>query len=198
MRALCLLLASLLLACGLHAAEPAKASNKTPAANPRVVMETTLGKVVVELEPAHAPKTVAHFLALVAKGDYDNTLFHRVIAGFVVQGGGVNTDSELLDESDSVVNESAGGLSNVIGTIAMARRPDPNSATRQFFFNLNDNSATLDARGDRLGYTVFGRVVEGMAVLEDIASLPTRYDGKLNYDDVPIKPVVLNKAYRQP
>lgn len=197
MRRLMLLLAGLLLSSGLHAAEPAKAS-KAPAAKPVVVMETNLGKVVVELEPAKAPKTVSHFLAMVDSGDYDNTLFHRVIAGFVVQGGGVSADSELLREGDSVVNESAGGLSNVAGTIAMARRPDPHSATRQFFFNLSDNSATLDARGDRLGYTVFGRVISGMDVLDSIASLPTRYDGKLNYDDVPVKPVILNKAYRQP
>jgi peptidyl-prolyl cis-trans isomerase A (cyclophilin A) len=191
------LLVSALFAGSVLAATPAtsKAAPAAPA-NPVVVMDTNFGMVVIELEPAKAPKTVNHFLGLVNRGEYNNSMFHRVIAGFIVQGGGFDADAKQLSEPGFIDNESANGLSNTPGTIAMARRSHPDSASRQFFFNVSNNSSSLDARGDRLGYTVFGRVTSGMDVIEQIARQPTQHDHRLHYDDVPVSPVIINKAYR--
>lgn len=164
------------------------------ASGPRVEMQTNLGKIVVELEAEKAPKTVANFLSYVDDGSYNNSLFHRVIPGFVAQAGGYNAGFNPLPTNTPVENESGNGLSNRRGTLAMARMSDPNSATRQFYFNLNDN-ASLDANV-QLGYTVFGTVVSGLDVLEKIADKPTSVDPKLRASDVPTDPIVITKVTR--
>jgi peptidyl-prolyl cis-trans isomerase A (cyclophilin A) len=164
------------------------------ASGPRVEMQTNLGKIVVELEAEKAPKTVANFLSYVDDGSYNNSLFHRVIPGFVAQAGGYNAEFSPLPTHAPVENESSNGLSNRRGTLAMARMSDPNSATRQFYFNLNDN-LSLDANVQP-GYTVFGTVVSGMEVLEKIADAPTSVDPKLRASDVPNNPIVISKVTR--
>ncbi|WP_144213208.1 peptidylprolyl isomerase [Shewanella donghaensis] len=160
---------------------------------PKVEFDTTMGKVIVELDRTRAPLTVDNFLTYVVKGEYDNTIFHRVIADFVVQGGGLTSKLEELESMDPIVNESGNGLSNSMGTIAMARDNDPHSATRQFYFNVGDNK-NLNPSKRRWGYAVFGEVVEGMAVLEAMSYTPTAHNAQLNWPDVPIKEVMLNKA----
>ncbi|MFS1423895.1 peptidylprolyl isomerase [Shewanella sp. 10N.286.48.B5] len=160
---------------------------------PKVEFDTSMGKVVVELDRTRAPLTVDNFLTYVVKGDYDNTIFHRVIADFVVQGGGLTSEFEELPSLDPIVNESGNGLPNAMGTIAMARDNDPHSATRQFYFNVGDNK-NLNPSKRRWGYAVFGEVVEGMAVLEAMSYVPTGHNAQLNWPDVPVKEVKLNKA----
>ncbi|GAA0784897.1 peptidyl-prolyl cis-trans isomerase [Shewanella aestuarii] len=160
---------------------------------PKVAFDTSMGKIVVELDRTRAPRTVDNFLTYVVKGEYNNTIFHRVIAEFVVQGGGLTPTLEELPSSDAVVNESGNGLSNGLGTIAMARDNDPHSATRQFYFNVGDNKK-LDPSKRRWGYAVFGEVVEGMDVLEAISLVPTAHNTSLNWPDVPVNQVILNKA----
>ena len=162
---------------------------------PQVVMETSKGAITVELDRFSAPLTVAHFLKLVDGGSYDNTIFHRVIAGFVAQGGGIGVDGSARKEGDKLVNESGNGLSNSTGTLAMARQSDPHSATRQFYFNLADN-ANLDPNG-RWGYTVFGRVIGGDEVLQAIGNAPTATDAALGMPDVPVEPIILKRVYRK-
>ncbi|MCC4831379.1 MULTISPECIES: peptidylprolyl isomerase [unclassified Shewanella] len=160
---------------------------------PKVEFDTTMGKVVVELDRTRAPITVDNFLTYVVQGDYDNTLFHRVIADFVVQGGGLNPQLEEGPSMDPIVNESGNGLSNSVGTIAMARDNDPHSATRQFYFNVGDNK-NLNPSKRRWGYAVFGEVIEGMAVLEAMSYTPTMTNPELNWPDFPVKEIKLNKA----
>ncbi|PMG70602.1 peptidylprolyl isomerase [Shewanella sp. 10N.286.51.B7] len=160
---------------------------------PKVEFDTTMGKVVVELDRTRAPITVDNFLTYVVQGDYDNTLFHRVIADFVVQGGGLNPQLEEGPSMDPIVNESGNGLSNSVGTIAMARDNDPHSATRQFYFNVGDNK-NLNPSKRRWGYAVFGEVIEGMAVLEAMSYAPTMTNPELNWPDFPVKEIKLNKA----
>ena len=160
---------------------------------PKVAFDTSMGKIVVELDRTRAPRTVDNFLTYVVKGEYNNTIFHRVIAEFVVQGGGLTPALAELPSTDAVVNESGNGLSNGLGTIAMARDNDPHSATRQFYFNVGDNKK-LDPSKRRWGYTVFGEVVEGMDVLEAISLVPTEHNKTLNWPDVPVNQVILNKA----
>lgn len=162
---------------------------------PQVVMETSKGAITVELDRYSAPLTVAHFLKLVDEGSYDSTIFHRVIAGFVAQGGGIGVDGVARKEGAKVVNESGNGLTNSLGTIAMARQSDPHSATRQFYFNLADN-ANLDPNG-RWGYTVFGRVIAGDEVLQAIGNAPTATDAALRMPDVPVEPIVLKRVFRK-
>ncbi|ABM00757.1 peptidylprolyl isomerase [Shewanella amazonensis] len=160
---------------------------------PQVEMQTTMGKIVVELDRTRAPITVDNFLTYVVKGDYDNTIFHRIIPEFVVQGGGLNPKLEELPESAPIVNESGNGLSNAFGTIAMARENNPHSATRQFYFNVADNTK-LDPSKRRWGYAVFGEVVEGREILEAMAVVPTEHNSKLNWPDVPVTQIVLKSA----
>ncbi|MGL5453132.1 MAG: peptidylprolyl isomerase [Aeromonas sp.] len=161
-------------------------------AAPTVVMQTNHGDIVVELAPNEAPQTVKNFLRYVADGSYNGTLFHRVINRFVVQGGGYNEQSQQLAAYSPVINESRGGLANARGTIAMARTQDPDSATRQFYFNLSDNNQ-LNANGGP-GYTVFGKVVAGMDVLETLAKVKTGYSPVLRAEDVPMSPLILKKV----
>ena len=141
-------------------------------ANPQVVMDTSMGEIVVELFPEESPVTVANFLEYTDEGFYDETIFHRVKAWFVVQGGGVTEFYERKETRPAIVNESENGLRNDRGTVAMARYADPDSATSQFFFNVEDNNE-LDARRNRAGYTVFGKVVKGMDVVDAISEVET-------------------------
>ncbi|WP_372872274.1 peptidylprolyl isomerase [Shewanella sp.] len=160
---------------------------------PQVEMDTSMGKIVVELDRTRAPITVDNFLTYVVKGEYDNTIFHRIIPEFVVQGGGLNPKLEEKAEDKPIFNESGNGLSNSFGTIAMARENDPHTATRQFYFNVADNKK-LDPSKRRWGYAVFGEVVEGREILEAMAVVPTEHNSKLNWPDVPVTQVLLKSA----
>jgi cyclophilin family peptidyl-prolyl cis-trans isomerase len=174
----------------------AQAPAPTPEAGapPRVVLETSLGKIVLELDPAAAPTTVESFLAYVGAGFYDGTVFHRVVPGFVIQGGGFTADLTQKPTRPPIANEAANGLKNLRGSISMARTSDPDSATSQFFISLVDNAA-LDHRGKTprdWGYAVFGRVVEGMDVVDAVARVKTGRSG--HHQDVPVEPVSILKA----
>jgi len=162
------------------------------AANPQVEIKTSLGAVTVELYPEKAPKTVENFLQYVKSGFYKDSIFHRVIPGFMIQGGGFSKAMEQKLTRDPVSIESNNGLKNETGTIAMARTQNPNSATAQFFINLSDNVflnySAPTVRG--YGYTVFGKVVKGMDVVEKIAQLPTGAGGPFP-QDVPQQQVVI-------
>ena len=163
------------------------------AATPRVVLETSMGTIELELFPAKAPVTVANFLKYVDNGYYDGVVFHRVIADFMIQAGGYDADLKPRLPNAPIVNESNNGLHNVIGTVAMARLNAPDSATAQFFINVTDNP-DLDFRIGRPGYAVFGRVSGGMNVVAAIAGVETRAAADL--EDVPIEPVVILSARR--
>jgi cyclophilin family peptidyl-prolyl cis-trans isomerase len=179
------------------AASTAIAADKVPA-HPYVEIETSEGRIILELDGRQAPITVAHFLKLVDSGFYDGTIFHRVIPGFMAQGGG-HTPDLTLKETDAVIpNESGNGLSNVRGTIAMARTANPHSANSQFFINVTDN-VRLDpqksgARGT-WGYTVFGQVIEGMEVVDKIVAVKTGSQGPFP-KDVPQVPIIISKMSR--
>lgn len=160
-----------------------------------VRLETTKGVIVLELDENNAPKTVANFVSYVRAGHFDGTVFHRVIPGFVIQGGGFTAALEQKPTRPPVVNEAANGLRNERGTIAMARTSNPDSATSQFFVNLKHN-VSLDHRDSSpggAGYCVFGRVVEGMDVVDAIAASPTGAGGPFG-KDVPVEPIIIRKA----
>ena len=155
------------------------------AANPLVTIETNRGDIVVELYPEKAPKTVANFMQYVDSGYYKETIFHRVINRFMIQGGGFTADMTEKPSLGPIVNEAANGLKNEPGTLAMARTSDPDSATSQFFINL-ENNVPLNYQGndpELIGYCVFGRVLKGMDVVRDIGASPTMNVGP--YYDVP-------------
>lgn len=159
-----------------------------------VEFETSAGNFAVELYPEKAPKTVENFLQYVKDGFYTSTIFHRVISRFMIQGGGFDRDLTEKATRAPIVNESDNGLLNQEGTIAMARTPDPNSATAQFFINLADNQFLNYAspEPERVGYCVFGKVIKGMEVVRKIGLVPT---GNLRgFSDVPIRPIVIKKA----
>jgi len=160
---------------------------------PQVRLVTSLGDIVVELDRERAPITVKNFLQYVDDGFYEDTLFHRVIAGFVVQGGGFEPGLVRKEPGDPIENESDNGLRNDRGTIAMARTSAPDSATSQFYFNLVDNSS-LNARNGADGYAVFGRVLEGLDVMDAIAASPT--ESRNGQADVPVEDVLLERAER--
>lgn len=160
---------------------------------PQVELETNMGTIVVELDRTRAPLTVDNFLTYVVKGHYDNTLFHRVIADFVVQGGGLDLEKEERPTGEPIVNESGNGLSNLTGTIAMARENEPHSATSQFYFNVVDNEK-LDPSSRRWGYAVFGEVTSGMEVLTAMALVPTEFNTKLEWPDFPVEDIILKRA----
>ena len=161
---------------------------------PYVELETTMGNIVIELNQEKAPNTVANFLEYVKSGHYDGTIFHRVIDGFMVQGGGMDANMKEKSTNAPVQNEADNGLKNEVGTIAMARTSDPHSATAQFFINVKDNSF-LNFSGKNpqgWGYAVFGKVTEGMDVVNKIKGVPT---GKYGFHaDVPTTPVVITHA----
>ena len=164
--------------------------------NPVVLLETTSGDILVELYPDKAPETVANFLKYVDDGFYNNTIFHRVIPGFMIQGGGLTARMQQKDTSAPIKNEADNGLKNDRGTIAMARTMDPHSATAQFFINTVDNDfLNFQApSGNGWGYCVFGRVTEGMDVVDKIAKVKTTTVGM--YQDVPSDLVVITGASR--
>lgn len=154
--------------------------------------KTTLGSFTIELDAARAPLSVANFVQYVQDRHYDGTIFHRVVGGFVVQGGGFLPDGQEKPTRPGVPNESGNGLSNRRGTVAMARTANPHSGTSQFYVNLNDNVA-LDPGPSRWGYAVFGRVVEGMDVIDAIARVPTGSRATFE-DETPLEPVVIESA----
>ncbi len=159
---------------------------------PRVAFETSLGRIVVELAPKEAPKTVDNFLGYVKAGHYDGTVFHRVIPTFMIQGGGFSADMKERPTRAPIALESQNGLKNDRGTLAMARRGDPNSATAQFFINVVDNPRLDYPNPDGNGYAVFGKVVEGMDVVDKIRDVPTETRGP--YQNVPVTPVTIKSA----
>jgi cyclophilin family peptidyl-prolyl cis-trans isomerase len=161
----------------------------------KVRLETSKGNIVLELDEAKAPVTVANFLKYVDEGFYDGTIFHRVIASFMVQGGGFDKDMKQKKTHAEIVNESSNGLENKRGAIAMARTSAPNSASSQFFINIVDNAFLNKAQAqDRVGYCVFGSVVEGIETLDLIKVVKT--GNVKGHGDVPLEPVLLNKAVR--
>jgi len=160
---------------------------------PKVRLTTSMGSIVVELDRLKAPLSVENFLKYVTGGLYNQTIFHRVIPGFVVQGGGIDKSMEALPALGPIFNESGNGLSNDQYSIAMARAQDPHSANRQFYFNMNDND-NLNPSTRGWGYAVFGSVIEGEEILEKIALVPTQVDPKLGWPDVPVESVVLIEA----
>jgi peptidyl-prolyl cis-trans isomerase A (cyclophilin A) len=164
--------------------------NKVPA-HPYIKIETTEGDILVELDGRRAPLTVVNFLRLVDSGQFDGTIFHRVMPGFMIQGGGYTPSMNLKEPDGSLPNESGNGLSNRRGTIAMARQNDPHTAMAQFFINVADNTG-LDPSPRRWGYTVFGNVIEGMEVVDIIANVQTGPGGQFS-KDVPVVPIVIKK-----
>ncbi len=185
---------ALITGCSLMESEQAR-SEPVPKAKAkdgvRVEFETSMGNFIVELYPKKAPITVANFLAYVNDGFYTDTIFHRVIPGFMVQCGGFEQNMEEKESKrEPIKNEADNGLGNTRGTLAMARTSDINSATSQFFINVKDN-AFLDHGQRDFGYAVFGKVITGMEVIDKIAGVKTGSHGF--HDDVPVEPIVLTK-----
>lgn len=176
----------------LIANAPAFAQTKPAAANPQVLLKTTAGDIRVELYRSQAPKTVANFLEYVQSGQYSGTVFHRVIKGFMIQGGGYTASYAEKPTRAPIPLESRNGLKNVAGTIAMARTSDPNSATAQFFINTVDNAGLDYPNPDGNGYAVFGKVVSGMDVVKKIESTPTTTRGPMA--DVPQQQITIESA----
>ena len=164
------------------------------AADPRVELKTNMGTIVLELYPEKAPKTVANFLQYVKDGHYAGTQFHRVIDGFMIQGGGFDRNFKEKPTRASIQNEAANGLKNDYGTIAMARRPDPHSASAQFFINVKNNDFLnyRESTQQGWGYAVFGKVVSGMDVVDKIAKVATGSVGP--FQNVPREPVIIESA----
>ncbi|RDV28011.1 peptidyl-prolyl cis-trans isomerase [Alteromonas aestuariivivens] len=188
------LLATIMLISSAVLAKPADDGSQIQEGNyyPRVKLETTMGDIVVELDRRRAPITTNNFLRYVDKRSYEDTVFHRVIPGFVVQGGGYDTDYREKPKFPEIFNESGNGMKNGLYTIAMARQNDPHTANRQFFFNVNDNTS-LDP-GKDWGYAVFGMVVSGEQVLDAMAEVETEYNIQFNQPNVPVEPIILKKA----
>jgi peptidyl-prolyl cis-trans isomerase A (cyclophilin A) len=159
----------------------------------KVLLDTSMGKIVLQLDHDKAPKTVDNFVAYVKAGHYDGTIFHRVIDSFMIQGGGMTPDMAEKPTKAPIPLESKNGLTNVKGTVAMARTSDPNSATSQFFINVKDNGF-LDQKQspDGNGYAVFGKVIDGMDVVDKIRTVKTGNKGMNG--NVPIEPVIIKKA----
>ena len=159
----------------------------------KVALTTSQGEIVIELDAAKAPKTVANFVQYVKAGHYNGTIFHRVIENFMVQGGGFSADMKEKPTGAPIQLESRNGLTNTRGTVAMARTADPNSATAQFFINVKDNDfLNAAASRDGNGYAVFGKVIAGMDVVDKIRSVRTGSKGM--FQDVPAEPVLISKA----
>ena len=158
---------------------------------PLVRVYTNAGSFLIELDPTRAPLTVANFLEYVRAGHYSGTIFHRVINGFVAQGGGYDQQFQEKPTRATIPNESGNGLSNRRGTVGIARTGDPHSANAQFYINLADNAA-LDPQPSRWGYAVFGRIIEGMTVVDELGVVATGSAGPFD-KDVPVKPIVIEK-----
>ncbi|MGO9935365.1 MAG: peptidylprolyl isomerase [Steroidobacteraceae bacterium] len=164
--------------------------------SPQVQVVTSMGNFTIELNAERAPLTVAHFLSYVDQGYYSNTIFHRVVQGFVIQAGGFDADYNPKHAPAKVVNESGNGLSNVRGSVGMARTTSPHAADAQFFVNLSDNQA-LDPNQTRWGYAVFGRVIQGMDVVDKIGNVATGSHGVLK-EEAPLKAVIILRIERVP
>ena len=187
---ICSTLAIVAMACALGGCE------KQATQNPQIVLETSSGKIIIELFPDKAPGTVKNFLAYVKADFYTDTVFHRVIPNFMIQGGGLTADMNSKPTQTPIKNEADNGLKNERGTIAMARTADPDSATAQFFINTVNNEF-LDHRSkdpQGWGYAVFGKVIEGMEVVDAISGVKTETRGV--FRDVPSEPVVIRNAKR--
>jgi cyclophilin family peptidyl-prolyl cis-trans isomerase len=166
------------------------------AQNPVVIFDTSKGKIVIELDEKAAPITVKNFLKYVDDKHYDGTIFHRVIADFMVQGGGFDGDMREKGTRDPIKNESTNGLENKRGTVAMARTAVPDSASAQFFINVKDNEFLNKAKArDGVGYAVFGRVIDGMDVVDLIRQVPTTT--RAGHENVPETPVIVRSARRK-
>ena len=161
-------------------------------ASPTVEMQTSLGTIVIELNSEKAPITVKNFLQYVNDGFYNGTIFHRTMQGFMIQGGGFTKDMAEKPTAGEIKNEASNGLKNDRGSIAMARRQDPNSASSQFFINHVNNSSQLDYPLNNGGYAVFGKVTQGMDVVDKIAKVPTGNKGM--HQNVPLDPVVIQSV----
>ncbi|MFN5079875.1 MAG: peptidylprolyl isomerase [Burkholderiales bacterium] len=159
---------------------------------PRVQLETSLGNIVLELNSGRAPQTVDNFLRYVREGHYNGTIFHRVINGFMIQGGGFDANMRQKPVREPIRLESQNGLRNLTGTVAMARTSDPHSATAQFFINVVDNSGLDFPNPDGHGYAVFGKVVDGMEVVNRIRSVTVGRQGF--HQNVPREPIIIQKA----
>jgi cyclophilin family peptidyl-prolyl cis-trans isomerase len=175
-------------------AQTKPAATATPAASPQVQVVTSMGNFTIELNAERAPLTVAHFLRYVDQGHYTGTIFHRVVANFVIQGGGFDADNKLKPAPVKVVNESGNGLTNQRGTVGMARSPEPHGSDAQFYVNLYDNEA-LDPNKTRWGYAVFGKVIQGMEVVDRIGNVATGARGPFK-EDSPLQPVVIERIER--
>jgi cyclophilin family peptidyl-prolyl cis-trans isomerase len=159
---------------------------------PKVTLKTTMGDIVLELDPEKAPLTVDNFLKYVKKGQYNGTIFHRVIDSFMIQGGGFDKNMKEKPTGAAIQNEAKNGLKNEIYSVAMARLPTPHSATAQFFINVNNNE-NLDYPGrDGWGYCVFGKVIKGMDVVDKIKMVPTADTGM--HQNVPVTPIIIESA----
>ena len=157
-----------------------------------VLLSTSLGEIKIDLYDKEAPETVSNFLGYVNDGFFDGTIFHRVIAGFMIQGGGFTPDMQQKSTKPPIKNEAANGLKNELGTLAMARTNVVDSATSQFFINVKDNDFLNHQGQANFGYCVFGKVVEGLDVVRQIESVATGRSGM--HDDVPVTPVVIQSA----
>ena len=179
-----------------YAAEtpPKAAPAPPPVASPQVQVVTNMGSFTIELNAERAPLTVANFLKYVDQGHYTGTIFHRVVANFVIQGGGFDSTGKAIPAPTKVVNESGNGLTNQRGTVGMARSTDPHGSDAQFYVNLYDNEA-LDPNKTRWGYAVFGKVVQGMEVVDKIGNVPTGARGPFK-EDAPSQPVVIERIER--
>jgi peptidyl-prolyl cis-trans isomerase B (cyclophilin B) len=178
---------------GIYSAMTLSASSTAAQDNPVVVVETSLGNITIELLQSDAPKSVENFLAYVNDGFFEGTVFHRVIQQFMIQGGGLTPDLNLKRTRPPIENEARNGVTNARGTVAMARTNAVDSGTSQFFINTADNTSSLDHRGlesSEYGYAVFGRVTEGMDVVDTIAAVETTT--RETHQDVPLEPVVIN------
>jgi len=175
---------------------PKPAAPAASAVATQILVVTSLGRFTMELNAERAPLTVAHFLKYVDQGHYTGTIFHRVVANFVIQGGGFDSSYKLVPAPAKVVNESGNGLTNLRGTVGMARSQDPHGGDAQFYVNLYDNEA-LDPNKTRWGYAVFGKVISGMDVVDKIGNVATGARGIFK-EDAPLQPVVIERIERIP
>ncbi len=189
----CGLLITAVLICGC---KPMMKDGDTMKENSIVKLQTSMGDIYIELYNQQAPVTVKNFLTYVKEGFYDGTIFHRVMPNFMIQGGGFTADMERKETHDPIINEASNGLMHERGTVAMARKGEPDTATSQFFINHKDNEFLNYVENEQDGYAVFGKVIDGMDVVDKIAMVMTTTVDKMS--DVPVEPVVIISATVEP